>query len=293
MITKPKSEGGLGVINIEIQNRALLLKNLDKFYNKKDIPWVNLVWEKQYKNGKLPDHTRKGSFWWRDILKLVNQFKEMTKIQLKDGKSCLFWKDDWYNGNLKTQCPEGFSFAKNGSISVNKAHNSESIFDLFNLPLSEAAYNQVLNIQQTLQAMVLNDESDVWTLNRGAKFSSAAAYKRLIGHHDTDQVYKWVWRSSCQPKHKVFAWLLLKDRLSTRNILRRKNMNLDNYNCEGCNMNVEETVEHLFLHCPFAQACWGILQLEVSPSAGIFENFNMFKIQLNSRFFMEAIVLIS
>jgi len=59
MVTKPKSEGGLGVINIEIQNRALLMKNLDKFYNKKDNPWVNLVWEKQYKNGKLPDHTKK------------------------------------------------------------------------------------------------------------------------------------------------------------------------------------------------------------------------------------------
>jgi hypothetical protein len=34
MICIPKEEGGLGVINIEEQNRALLLKNLHKFFNR-------------------------------------------------------------------------------------------------------------------------------------------------------------------------------------------------------------------------------------------------------------------
>jgi hypothetical protein len=27
------------------------MKNLDKFFNKRDIPWVNLVWEKITKMG--------------------------------------------------------------------------------------------------------------------------------------------------------------------------------------------------------------------------------------------------
>jgi hypothetical protein len=52
---------------------------------------------------------------------------------------------------------------------------------------------------------------------------------------------------------KVFRWLLLKDRLSTRNIPRRKHMNLDSYNYELRALGVEESTEHLFLHCPFAQ----------------------------------------
>jgi len=39
---KPKRKGGLGIINLRSQNKALLLKHLDKFYNKKEIPWVNL-----------------------------------------------------------------------------------------------------------------------------------------------------------------------------------------------------------------------------------------------------------
>jgi len=39
------------------------MKNLDKFFNRKDIPWVNLVWEKHYKNGILQGTVKKGSCW--------------------------------------------------------------------------------------------------------------------------------------------------------------------------------------------------------------------------------------
>jgi hypothetical protein len=63
MVCVPKDEGGLGVIDIEKQNKSLLTKNLHKFFNKEDLHWVNLIWEKYYRNGKLPSHIREGSFW--------------------------------------------------------------------------------------------------------------------------------------------------------------------------------------------------------------------------------------
>jgi hypothetical protein len=37
-VMKPKEKGGLGVINLRLQNDALLLKHLSKFYNRADIP---------------------------------------------------------------------------------------------------------------------------------------------------------------------------------------------------------------------------------------------------------------
>ena len=43
LVCKPKSKGGLGVINIQIHNDALLLKFLHKFYNKLDVPWVTML----------------------------------------------------------------------------------------------------------------------------------------------------------------------------------------------------------------------------------------------------------
>lgn len=38
VVMQPKDKGGLGVLNLKLQNEALLLKNLDKFYNRKNIP---------------------------------------------------------------------------------------------------------------------------------------------------------------------------------------------------------------------------------------------------------------
>ena len=59
LVTTAKEDGGLGVLDLKTQNEALLLKHLHKFSNRADIPWVHLVWEKYYSNGKLPSHIKK------------------------------------------------------------------------------------------------------------------------------------------------------------------------------------------------------------------------------------------
>jgi hypothetical protein len=56
--TRPKRKGGLGIINMRSQNVALLLKHLDKFYNKRDILWVNLIWNTHYYNGEVSHATK-------------------------------------------------------------------------------------------------------------------------------------------------------------------------------------------------------------------------------------------
>jgi len=57
LVQKPKSKGGLGVINLSLQNEALLMKQLDKFYKKENIQWVKLIWEKYYAD-TVPHITR-------------------------------------------------------------------------------------------------------------------------------------------------------------------------------------------------------------------------------------------
>jgi hypothetical protein len=52
--TKPKKKGGLGITNHRSQNSYLRIKHLDKFFNHKAIPWVRMVWNSYYTNGKLP-----------------------------------------------------------------------------------------------------------------------------------------------------------------------------------------------------------------------------------------------
>ena len=112
MVCLPKEEGGLGVLNLKTQNEAMLLKNLHKFFNKVDTPWVQLIWDKHYGNGRLPSQIKKGSFWWRDNLKLLDAFKEMAMVNIQNGSTCLFWFDLW-GGQVQNQTYlELFSFAK-------------------------------------------------------------------------------------------------------------------------------------------------------------------------------------
>jgi hypothetical protein len=42
-VTTPKDKGGLGLKNLRTMNDALLIKHLHKFYNKEDVPWVQLI----------------------------------------------------------------------------------------------------------------------------------------------------------------------------------------------------------------------------------------------------------
>jgi hypothetical protein len=70
LVTMPKERGGLGVKNLYVQNEGLLIKHLHKFYNRLDVPWVQLIWDSYYQN-KVPHLLNsRGSFWWRDVFKL-------------------------------------------------------------------------------------------------------------------------------------------------------------------------------------------------------------------------------
>jgi hypothetical protein len=89
--TKPKTKGGLGIIDLRYQNDALLLKHLDKFYNKKDISWVNMIWNTHYSNGQIPHATGdRGSFWWKDLLHLCDKFRGIATCTMGDGSTVLF-----------------------------------------------------------------------------------------------------------------------------------------------------------------------------------------------------------
>src|SRR3954470_11920256 len=123
--------GGLGVLDLNVQNSALLLKNLDKFYNHKDIPWVHLIWNTYYCNGKLPRRSLEGSFWWKAHLKLIDIFKGIAKCLVGNGKSTLLWSDMWNDGCLQHKLPHLLSYEKNPHISVNEFLQTANTQDHF------------------------------------------------------------------------------------------------------------------------------------------------------------------
>ena len=293
---KPKKKGGLGIINLKSQNSALLLKHLDKFYNQKDVPWVKLVWSSYYSNGQVPHaSTDKGSFWWRDILKLCDLFRGISRCTVGNGSTVLFWSDVWNNNLLQDKFPRLYSYAKNKKISVAKFLTSNTLDSQFHLPLSEQAYQEYLGLQELIQNIqVQEDSKDSWHYMWGnSSYSSSKFYNFPYKHVSPPAPFLWIWQSKCCNKLRVFTWLLLKDRLNTRNILKRKKHKLEgnNYNCALCNHNVEETALHLFFTCPFSQACWQHLGVQWNLAMDFFHMLLHAKEGFSNPFFMEVFII--
>src|SRR4051812_38457322 len=87
-------------------------ENMFKFINCHDLPWVHLIWKSYYTQGFNPKRPT-GSFWWRNILKLANDFKEDHQCKIGTGNTIMIWKDDWGDGILKDLLPELYSFVIN------------------------------------------------------------------------------------------------------------------------------------------------------------------------------------
>ena len=53
----------------------------------------------------------------------------------------------------------------------------------------------------------------------------------------------------------------------------------------------DETVGHLFLTCPFAQACWSSIGLQVIPGSDLFAALEALNLQIARPFFMEILII--
>lgn len=137
----PKKQGGLGIIDIALHNKALLMKNLFKFLNKEDIPWIKLIWEKYY-HTEAPKGKAEGSFWWKSHICLLDRFKQISRCTIGSGQTVLFWKDNWTGHNLQSTLPHLHSFAVNDEQYFLDFYGEHDWTEHFHMPLSIEAYEE-------------------------------------------------------------------------------------------------------------------------------------------------------
>jgi hypothetical protein len=138
--------------------------------------------------------------------------------------------------------PELFSYSMNKNITLRQAKMAPLIEDLFHLPLSAPAYMQMLTLVTMLHNMELSDMPDKWVCaNNADKYSSQKIYKIIHKLLEVPDTFALVWKTKYQPKQKLFFWLLLHDRLNTKQVLKRTKMGLDSYKCENCIRQKKET----------------------------------------------------
>jgi hypothetical protein len=151
------------VINLELQNKALLMKNLHKFYNRVDIPWINIIWANHYSHS-LPSDKPVGSFWWRDVLKTLESFKGIARVEIRDGKTTFLWHDNWDGMRKSARYPELWSFASSKDITIQQARMAAS-HEMFHTPLSAEAFEQFQALRDLLVNLQHNNQRDKWLYN--------------------------------------------------------------------------------------------------------------------------------
>ena len=162
------------MLNLKVQNEALLLKFLDKFYNKVDTPWVTLLWNSYYTN-KVPHAIDPcGSFWWKNVFKLSPIFRGLTSCVIGSGNSALLWKDLWLDEVSQEKYPRAYSFCQNEDISLKLFMAAPTLAGNFHLPLSPEALQEVRELQQeSLHLRLQPEDIDQWVYPWGTKYTSS------------------------------------------------------------------------------------------------------------------------
>jgi hypothetical protein len=151
-----RRNGGVGVLNLKLQNEALLLKHLHKFYNKEDVPLVTLLWKSYYQENVPHAMQPVGSFWWRDIFKLTPIFRGIASCQVSNGTTVLFWKDVWMGKIASEQFPRAFSFTHDEDKSVHEFIIAHRLADKFWLHVSSQAMDEIRELQIVSRDLVMD-----------------------------------------------------------------------------------------------------------------------------------------
>ena len=103
----PKDQGGLGIHDLEVKNRALLGKWLFKLLSEDG------VWQTLLRRKYVGDQAVSQVFWkpgdshfWADLMATKKFFFQHGSFSIRDGSEIRFWEDKWLGqSTLREQYP--------------------------------------------------------------------------------------------------------------------------------------------------------------------------------------------
>ena len=118
------------------------------------------------------------------------------------------------------------------------------------------------SMSSSLMLVSLTDEEDVfkWSLTPTGLFSVKLMYLHYMNGH-TPFLRKYLWKLKVPLKIKIFMWFVHKKVILTKDNLLKRQWN----GCKRCAFcQSDETVEHLFIHCPVARNIWQLIHLLIT-----------------------------
>lgn len=192
-----------------------------------------------------------GSFWWKDVLHLSTMYIGISRCDLVDRHTFLFWDDygvlsSWPISSLLYSL---LPWIKSYLLTIAWLEKTWPLSSI--LPLSEEAYTEWQEMHSHCHSIPCGNQSmgrSSYIRGNGTYISkglSNSAFSVL----SVPSVLTWLWKSAYTKRLKFFAQLLLVDRLNMRDILARRNYSLQLQTlCVLCNNTADENHDHL-LQC--------------------------------------------
>lgn len=121
-VTLPKTLGGLGIKDLALHNKCLLMKWHWR-YNQEEVGfWKKVIQAKHGFSSHWCTNTTRSSHGiglWKGIRNLWEEFSQNTSLQVGDGAHIRFWRDKWLGTTfLKDAYPSLFMIASNPDSTI-------------------------------------------------------------------------------------------------------------------------------------------------------------------------------
>ena len=261
VLCRPKSQGGLGIQDLEIKNIALLSKWVYKLLTENGV-WQEIIRNKYVGSNAISQiHWKPGdSHFWSGVMKAKEFFFQFGTFSVRDGSQVRFWEDTWLgNNSLMVQYPSLYQIVRHKFVTIKQVLGQENPDISFRMALLGhrlAVWNELLTRLEDIQ---LSGEPDIfrWNLHQNGKFSVKSMYDAMV-HCDVPVDNRKLWKLKIPLRVKIFLWFLNKGVILTRDNLARRNWH-GSKTCVFCQH--DESIKHLFFECKFARAVWAIVQV--------------------------------
>ncbi|TVT98766.1 hypothetical protein EJB05_55904, partial [Eragrostis curvula] len=123
--------------------------------------------------------------------------------------------------------------------------------------LSTVATEEYTKLTEMLATIQLTNDPDVWRCpweDKAHRLSSSKIYKSVVSNGEGCEYYKFIWENRAPSRVKFFGWLLVQNRIQTKENLLKKHC-VDSDTCEICGAHIESSA-HLIAGCTFSSGFW-------------------------------------
>lgn len=139
VVCMPKSRGGLGILDLNIMNKCLLMKWLWKLENSEGL-WQDLLFRKYLSNQTLTVVVagNNESQFWQGLMKVKDTFVSLTRMVVHNGAKILFCKDVWLEEKkLAELFPRIFNIIFTKQVTVKFVKDSDGVVLVLENPYME------------------------------------------------------------------------------------------------------------------------------------------------------------